>query len=271
MEEIFDLVEETRFKSREEDPLGDWEHSPDGEHLLVFKAPSSWDAQARWAKKLVVKFKVSMREAYLLSYSVEIIGRSPEVETYYEGLIEAIGFSEAFKQARALALELNKLEGHWSPRKFKRDPECWVPLPLNGEESTPLTEEEKKKSKLFAYLWFSIDRWNTIHRASRGLKGLYEEAKYLPYTEASRVWEKAKSKKKKLLAYKEMASRRVLKAFLDAKEKCSAGLGTQERIDSWVSRLPLSEETRQWVRKELLQALESHQRLSRLGGARAEG
>ncbi len=120
MENTKDLVEETRFRKREDDPFGEWEHSPDGENILIFKSPSAWDAQARWAKKLVVKFKVSMREAYLLSYCVEIIGRSPEVEAYYEGLVESIGFNQAFKEARKLALELNKLGGHWSSRGYKR-------------------------------------------------------------------------------------------------------------------------------------------------------
>lgn len=266
--EFESLVEETRFRNRkEEDPFGEWESSPDGENILVFKTPSAWDAQARWAKKITVKFKVSMKEAYLLSYCVEVIGRSPEVEAYYESLAETVGFSQAFKEARKLALELNKLGGHWSPRSYKRDPECWVPLPLEGERE----EEFPSPPPAFRWLWDSIDQWNNIHRASRGLRGLYEckELKTLPYTEASRIWEKARSRKKKLLAYKELASKKILGHFLDAKEKCARGLGTQERIEAWVARLPLSEESRQWVKEQLNQALESYKKLSRLG--RAEG
>ncbi len=262
MESVKDMVEETRFKERVEDPFGEWEHSPDGENILIFKVPSAWDAQARWAKRIKTKFGVSMKEAYLLSYCIEIVGRSPEVEAYYESLIESVGFDQAFKEARKLALELNKLGGHWSPRSYKRDLECWVPLPLEEDEGEKpsLSQEEK----MFHRLWDAIDRWNNTAKASRGMMGLWQckELKNLPYAEASRIWEKARSRKKKLLAYKELASRKVLGHFLEAKKKCAQGLGTQERIEAWVSRLPLSEETRQWVKEELIKTVESHKRLS---------
>lgn len=81
---------EERFLSREEDPIGDWEHSPDGENILVFKPPiGAMPRWARWAKRLVKKFGLPFRQAFrFASWAYQVQGGLPEdVKSYWENEI----------------------------------------------------------------------------------------------------------------------------------------------------------------------------------------
>ncbi|MCS7135367.1 MAG: hypothetical protein NZ893_02935, partial [Candidatus Aenigmarchaeota archaeon] len=76
----------------------------------------------------------------------------------------------------------------------------------------------------------------------------------------SLIWEILKERKSKLLAYKELARKKILRAYLDAREKCLKGTGTIQRINEWSGKLPVSEETREFVKKSLREALPPHLR-----------
>jgi hypothetical protein len=279
-------TEESRFLSREEDPMGEWESSPDGESLLIFKVPGvpTW---VRWAKRLVKKFSLNFREAFRFSsWAFQVQGELPEdVKSYWEFRIgsscpkcggqriparlfgrtpycpscgcrrEGHGFTHVARELRKLLISLLPIRGQDEPigEKGTQNVPLWVPIPLEPEEP----EEEKPQESYYLRLWWEseIQRTNVLHKLRRLKKELYERGKSLSYHDRCALWSEVKSKEQTLSFWREAASRKLVPLIQDALSKTLHGQGSKERVNDWVKKLPLSEEGREWVKDQLLENL----------------
>lgn len=283
------LVEEIRFKSREQDPLGDYEHSPDGDNLLIWKDPSDWPIWARTAKRWSLKWRVEFREAFRVSswlfqlatgdqkYFQELVNQfEEEVERtcphcgadyvippqLWGGVsycpscgreAEEIAWKWVARKYRKLLAATIPLEPRDRSIGYKPEPDPWVPLPIYDSNES---EEPKTKDQIN----FKI-QWTNLREASKGMKALYKlckatKEKKFSYEEASLLWEKAKLRKKKLLIYKELAQKKLIQLYEDAYSKTLRGKGTPERVEEWVNKLPVSSETKEFIKTRLNRNLE---------------
>lgn len=280
--------EEMRFKSREEDPLGDWEHSPDGSHVLGWKDPSKWPSWARVAKRWNMKWRVDYKKAFLAAswlfqlatgdseyfskianeFETEVERTCPHCEADYVippqlwggvaycprcgGNAEEIAWQQVVRKYRKILAATLPLEPRDRSLGYKPEPDPWVPLPLNGDESEEKPAQPPR---------WRVD-WKSVEEASKDMKALYEatKAKKFSYEEASLLWEKAKARKKKLLAYREMAKKRLLRLYADAESKTLRGQGTLERVEEWTEKLPVSKETREFIKARLERNLQFWQK-----------
>lgn len=274
-------LEETRFKSREEDPLGDWEHSPDGSHLLGWKDPSKWPVWARVAKRWFLKWPtLGYREAFRVAswlfqlatgdgryfaqlsaeFEAEVERSCPHCGAEYvippqlwNGVAycprcgreaEKSEWNIVARKYRKILAAMLPLEPRDGKIGYKPEPDPWVPLPLNWDEPEDEKPPQPPRWRV---------EWKNVKEASKGMKALYEATKEgrFSYEEASLLWEKARSRKKKILAYKEIASKGLMRLYQDAESKTLRGQGTLERVEEWTSKLPVSEETREFIKARL--------------------
>jgi hypothetical protein len=278
------LPEESRFLSREEDPMGEWESSPDGESLLIFKVPGvpTW---VRWAKRLAKKFSLDFQEAFRFSsWAFQVQGELPEdVRSYWESRIssscpscggqrvptrlfgrspycpscgcrrEGHGFTHVARELRKLLISLLPIRGQDEPigEKGTQNVPLWVPIPLEPEE--PEGEKPQRSHRL---LWEQrIQRATALHKLRILKKELYEKGKSLSYHDRCALWSEVRNKEQTLSFWREAASRKLVPLIQDALSKTLHGQGSEERVLEWTQKLPLSEEGREWVKERLIENL----------------
>jgi len=279
--------EESRFKGRDEDPLGDYESSPDGENILIFKTPGvpTW---VRWAKRLVKKFSLNFREAFRFSsWAFQIQGNLPEdVKSYWEDKIISScphcggrrvpsklfggdpycpscgcrraghGFEFVARELRKLLIALLPLRGQDETigKKGTQNIPCWVPIPLESEdEGEKPSPQEKRKLQ-----WEKrLQRTKTLRELRILKKELYEGQKALDYYSRVALWSLIKKKESTLSFWREVTSKKLVPLVQDALSKTLHGQGTEERVSEWTKKIPLSEEGREWLRAALLENLKA--------------
>lgn len=149
----------------------------------------------------------------------------------------------AYHKYFQLFLELEKLEPSAQESEELHDWEDvspWVPLPLVPEDEGHYASSSKEKRGPGDWAVEKIKGAKSVKDIAPLGKTLYKYSSSWSFETRAKMWAVYKARKQKLALYKKLASNRLLKPVLDARDKII--LATDEktvaRINEWVGKLP---------------------------------